>query len=137
MLPQFSVRKPYTVFVAVILVLVLGFISFTGMTTDMLPSIELPYVIVMTPYFGASPEKIEATVIKPLESVLGTAGGIKNVRSVSSENASTVMLEFEQGTNMDAAMIELSSSIDLVSGQFDDAVSAPMLMKEKKGFSHT
>lgn len=129
MLPQFSVRKPYTVLVAVVLVLVLGVISFTGMTTDLLPAMELPYVVVMTTYPGASPEKIETTVTKPLEAVLGTTGGIKNVSSVSSENASIVILEFEQGTNMDSAMIELSSNVDLVSGQMDDAVGTPMLMK--------
>lgn len=127
--PQFSVRKPYTVLVAVVLVLVLGVISFTGMTTDLLPAMELPYVVVMTTYPGASPEKIETTVTKPLEAVLGTTGGIKNVSSVSSENASIVILEFEQGTNMDSAMIELSSNVDLVSGQMDDAVGTPMLMK--------
>ena len=129
MLPQFSVRKPYTVLVAVVLVLVLGVISFTGMTTDLLPAMELPYVVVMTTYPGASPEKIETTVTKPLEAVLGTTGGIKNVSSVSSENASIVIMEFEQGTNMDSAMIELSSNVDLVSGQMDDAVGTPMLMK--------
>ena len=129
MLPQFSVRKPYTVLVAVVLVLVLGVISFTGMTTDLLPAMELPYVVVMTTYPRASPEKIETTVTKPLEAVLGTTGGIKNVSSVSSENASIVILEFEQGTNMDSAMIELSSNVDLVSGQMDDAVGTPMLMK--------
>lgn len=129
MLPQFSVRKPYTVLVAVVLVLVLGVISFTGMTTDLLPAMELPYVVVMTTYPGASPEKIETTVTKPLEAVLGTTGGIRNVSSVSSENASIVILEFEQGTNMDSAMIELSSNVDLVSGQMDDAVGTPMLMK--------
>ena len=129
MLPQFSVRKPYTVLVAVVLVLVLGVISFTGMTTDLLPAMELPYVVVMTTYPGASPEKIETTVTKPLEAVLGTTGGIKNVSSVSSENASIVILEFEQGTNMDSAMIELSFNVDLVSGQMDDAVGTPMLMK--------
>ncbi len=73
MLPQFSVRKPYTVLVAVVLVLVLGVISFTGMTTDLLPAMELPYVVVMTTYPGASPEKIETTVTKPLEAVLRRA----------------------------------------------------------------
>ncbi|MBD5101106.1 MAG: MMPL family transporter, partial [Subdoligranulum sp.] len=129
MLSRYSVKKPYTVLVAVVLVLVLGVISFMNMTTDLLPSIELPYVVVMTTYPGASPEKIEATVTRPLESVLGTTGGIKNVSSISSENASVIILEFEQGTNMDSAMIELSGNIDLVSGQLDDMVGTPMLLK--------
>lgn len=129
MLSKFSVKKPYTVLVAVVLMLVLGVISFLNLTTDLLPSIELPYIVVMTTYPGASPEKIEATVTRPLESVLGTTGGVRNVSSISSENASVIILEFEQGTNMDSAMIELSGNVDLVSGQLDDAVGTPMLLK--------
>lgn len=129
MLSEFSVKKPYTVFVAVVLVLILGVVSFLGMTTDLLPSLELPYVLVVTAYPGASPEKVEAAVTRPLEAVLGTAGGIKNVSSTSRENSSMIVLEFEQGTNMDSAMIELSNSIDLVAGQLDDSVGTPMMLK--------
>ncbi len=129
MLARYSVKRPYTVLVAVVLVLVLGVISFTQMTTDLLPAIELPYVVVITSYPGASPEKIESTVTKPLEATLGTGSGIKNVSSTSNENASIIMLEYEQGTNMDSAMIELSSNADLVTGSFDDAVGSPMFLK--------
>lgn len=129
MLAKHSVKRPYTVFVAVILVLVLGVISFFGMTTDLLPSLDLPYVVVVTTYPGASPEKIELTVTKPLESVLGTASGLTSVNSVSQENSSMVILEFEQGTNMDSAMIELSGSIDLLKSQLADGVGSPMMMK--------
>ncbi len=129
MFSKYSVKKPYTVLVAVVLVLVLGVISFMGLTTDLLPSIELPYIIVATPYPGASPEKVELAVTKPLESVLGTTSGVKNVTSTSSENSSMVILEFEQGTNMDSATIELSGNIDLVAAQLPDEVGAPMLMK--------
>ena len=99
MLSRYSVKKPYTVLVAVVLVLVLGVVSFLGMTTDLLPSLELPYIIVVTTYPGASPEKVEASVTRPLESVLGTTSGVKNISSVSSENSSMIILEFEQGTN--------------------------------------
>ena len=95
--------------------LVLGVVSFLGMTTDLLPSLELPYIIVVTTYPGASPEKVEASVTRPLESVLGTTSGVKNISSVSSENSSMIILEFEQGTNMDSATIELSGNVDLVS----------------------
>ncbi len=123
-----SVKKPYTVFVAVILIVVLGVISFTNMTTDLLPSMEFPYIMVITTYPGASPEKVEAAVTKPLESVLGTTSGLKNISSSSQENASMITLEFEQSTNMDSAMIEVSNNIDLVSGQLDDAVGTPMFL---------
>ena len=129
MLSKFSVKKPFTVFVSVILVIILGIVSFTGMTTDLLPKIDLPYVIVMTTYPGASPEKIEESVTKPLEQVLATTNGIENINSVSSENSSMIMLEFNQGMNMDSAMIDLSGKIDLVKSQLADEVGTPTLMK--------
>ncbi len=94
MLSKFSVRKPFTVFVSVILVILLGIISFTKMTTDLLPSIDLPYVMVMTTYPGASPEKVELTVTKPLEQTLATTSGVKSINSISSENSSLIILEF-------------------------------------------
>ncbi len=129
MFSQFSVRRPYTVFVAVCLILVLGIISFINMSTDLLPSIELPYIVVMTSYPGASPEQVELAVTRPLEAALGTTGGLKNVNSVSRENSSMIILEFVQTTNMDSAMIELSNSIDMLSARLDSAVSKPMLMR--------
>ncbi|MEG2234001.1 MAG: efflux RND transporter permease subunit, partial [Oscillospiraceae bacterium] len=126
---KYSVKKPYTVFVAVVLIIVLGIISFLNMTTDLLPSLELPYVVVITPYPGASPEKVEAAVTKPLEAVLGTTSGLKNISSSSLENMSQITLEFTQETNMDSAVIAISNNIDLVSGQLDDSVGTPMFLK--------
>lgn len=129
MLSKFSVKKPMTVIVAVLLVLVLGIVSFTMMSTDLLPSIDLPYVAIMTTYPGANPEKVELSVTKPLEEALSTIGGVHQVTSVSQENSSMVILEFEYGTNMDTAVIDISGKLDLVKAQMDDAVGAPILMK--------
>lgn len=129
MLSKFSVRKPFTVFVSVILVILLGIISFTKMTTDLLPSIDLPYVMVMTTYPGASPEKVELTVTKPLEQTLAITSGVKSINSISSENSSLIILEFEQSINMDSVLIEMSSYIDLVQAQLADEVQTPMLMQ--------
>ncbi len=129
MLSKFSVKKPFTVVVAVIMVFILGAVSFMNMTTDLLPSIELPYVVVSTTYVGASPEKVESSVTKPMESALSTLSGVKSVSSISSENASIVMLEFEQGTNMDSASIEISNRLDQVKAKFDDGVGSPTMMR--------
>lgn len=129
MLPKFSVKKPLTVFVAMILVLVLGVVSFTKMTTDLLPSMNLPYVIAYTPYPGASPEKVENTVTNPLEEVFSTVSGVENVTSISNENVSMVILEFSQDTNMDSAMIDLNGQVDLAKSKFDDTVGSTTLMK--------
>lgn len=126
---EFSVKKPLTVAVSIVLVIILGIMSFMNMTTDLLPSLDLPYVAVITTYPGASPEKVESMVTKPLEKVLSTASGVENISSVSSENSSMVMVQFVQGTNMDSAMLELNSKIDLVESAFDESVSSPMLME--------
>ncbi len=126
---KYSVKKPYTVLVAVVLVLVLGFVSFTKMTTDLLPSINLPYLMVVTTYPGASPEKVESSVTAPLESTLGTVTGVENVTSTSAENYSMVMLEFEEDTNMDSAMVKVSSAVDQVSGQLPDLAGTPSIME--------
>ena len=129
MLSKFSVKKPFTVVVAVIMVFILGAVSFMNMTTDLLPSIELPYVVVSTTYVGASPEKVESSVTKPMESALSTLSGVKSVSSISSENASIVILEFEQGTNMDSASIDISNRLDQVKAKFDDGVGSPTMMR--------
>ncbi|MBQ7816839.1 MAG: efflux RND transporter permease subunit, partial [Oscillospiraceae bacterium] len=126
---KLSVKKPFTVLVAVVLVFVLGIVSFTRLNTDLLPKMDLPYVIAMTTAPGASPERVETTVTQPLESVLATTSGLENMQSISMENASIIIMEFSQNVNMDSAMIEMSSSIDMVEGYFEDTVSTPMLMK--------
>ncbi|MBC7088293.1 MAG: efflux RND transporter permease subunit [Tissierellales bacterium] len=129
MLPRLSVKRPYTVFVAVVLVLVLGVVSFMNLKTDLLPNLELPYVLVMTVYPGASPEEVEAAVTKPIEQSLSTINDVKNVNSISNENQSIVILEFNSTVNMDSAIIEISSNLDMVKSGFNDYVQSPMVMR--------
>ncbi len=129
MISKFSVKKPYTVVVGVVLVLILGVVSFTKMTVDLLPSMNLPYAIVLTTYPGASPETVEETVTKPVEQTMATVSNISNITSISSENASTVILEFEQTANMDSVTIEMRENIDQISGYWPDEVQNPIIMK--------
>ncbi|WP_343208091.1 efflux RND transporter permease subunit [Anaerolentibacter hominis] len=129
MLSRFSVKKPYTVVVAVVLILILGFVSFTNMTTDLLPSMNLPYAVVMTTYPGASPEEVEEQVTKPIESSMATVSNIQEISSVSNENYSLVILEFAQSTNMDSVSLEMRESLDQIEGFWDDAVGSPIIMK--------
>lgn len=129
MLSKFSVRKPMTVFVAVVLVIVLGIVSFMGMTPDLLPNMDFPYVVVMTTYPGQSPEAVEKTVTDPLESTMSTLENIKNVTSTSSENYSMLMLEFQDGANMDSATVDIRGKIDTIKGSWPEGVGTPLLMK--------
>lgn len=115
--------------VAIVLVLILGVVSFGKMNTDLLPSMNLPYAIVMTTYQGASPETVETVVTRPVEQSMATVTDIENVSSQSSENLSLVILEFGESTNMDSATIEIREKLDQISGYWDDAVGKPMIMK--------
>lgn len=129
MLSRYSVKKPYTVVVAVILVLILGVVSFTKMNTDLLPSMDMPYAMVMTTYPGASPETVEQTVTRPIEQSMSTVSNITNVSSVSSENASVVILEFSEDANMDSVTLEMRENLDQIKGYWDESVGNPMIMK--------
>ena len=126
---SFSVRKPYTVLVGVILAIVLGVVSFTKTTTDLLPNISLPYVIVVTTYPGASPETVESVITQPVEAGMATVSNIESIQSVSSENYSMVILEFAQSTNMDSISLEIREKLDQVKAYWDDSVGNPMIMK--------
>ena len=129
MLETFSVKKPMTILVGVILILGMGALLFPKLKTDLLPSMELPYVIVATTYPGASPEKVEQTVTKPVESILSTVSGLAGITSTSSENSSMVMLEFSYETNMDSAILEVNSQLDMIESSLEEGVVPPMVIK--------
>ena len=126
---KFSVRKPFTVLVAVIAVIALGVVSAMNMSMDLLPDISIPYLMVITTYPGASPEKVELEVSEPLENVLGTISHIENVYSVSSENFSMVQLEFEDDTDMDSAMVKVSSAVEQARSSLPANCAAPTIME--------
>ncbi|TCT14315.1 multidrug efflux pump subunit AcrB [Natranaerovirga pectinivora] len=129
MFSNFSVKKPYTVIVAIVFVLILGVVSFTNMSTDLLPSMNLPYAVVSTTYIGASPEEVEMAVTRPVEQRMASISNIKNVSSISREHVSMVILEFNETTNMDSAVIEMRESLDMIKGAMPDQVGSPMIMK--------
>lgn len=126
---KFSVKKPLTVFVAVILVLVLGVTAYFEMTPDLLPNLDFPYAVVVTTYPGASPEQVETTVTKPLEQSMATLDKIKNITSTSSENYSLLVMEFSEDANMDSITVDIRGNIDKVKGYWPDEVSTPTMMK--------
>ena len=129
MLAKFSVKKPFTILVAVILILVFGIVSFTKMTPDLFPSINMPYAIVMTTYPGASPEEVENDITDPLEKQLATLDHIKTITSQSNESYSLTALEFSDDVNMDAISVDIREKIDLISGEWDETVGTPVIMK--------
>ncbi|MBR5020905.1 MAG: efflux RND transporter permease subunit, partial [Oscillospiraceae bacterium] len=128
-MPKFSVKKPLTIFVAVIAVLVLGVVAYFKMTPDLLPNMDFPYVVVVTTYPGASPEKVESEVTKPMEQAMSTLEHILEVSSTSSENYSMILMEFEDSVNMDTIGVDIQQEITTLSAQWDDMVGTPYVLK--------
>ena len=129
MLSKFSVKKPMTVFVAVVLVIVLGIVAFSRMTPDLLPNLDLPYQLILTTYPGQTPETVEMTVTKPLEQSVSVIDGVKRINSTSYDNYSVLIVEFEDGTNMDTATINVRSALDVIKDSWDDSVGSPYMLK--------
>ncbi|MBR4579189.1 MAG: efflux RND transporter permease subunit [Oscillospiraceae bacterium] len=126
---QFSVKKPYTVFVAVVAVLIFGIISYLRMVPDLLPNMDYPYIVVVTTYPGAVPEEVESAVTRPLEQSLATINNVKTIQSTSAENYSMLMMEFEAETNMDSAVVDILQSTQLLAANWDEKISAPNIIR--------
>ena len=126
---KFSVKKPLTIFVVVIAIIVLGIVSYSKMTPDLLPNMDFPYVLIMTTYPGASPEKVEAEVTKPMEQSKATLEYIKTVSSSSGEKYSMVILEFEDGVDLNAIGLDIQQNITSLQGTWGDTVAAPYVLK--------
>ena len=99
---KFSVKKPFTVLVAVIMVLMLGFVSISNMQTNLLPDVNTPYLMVVTVYPGASPERVESEVSDVMQNALGTVAGVEKVTATSAENYSLLLMQFSDDTDMNS-----------------------------------
>ena len=128
-MPKFSVKKPLTVFVAVLAILVLGVVAYLKMTPDLMPNMDFPYVILVTTDPGASPETVEADITRPLEQSMATLDRIKNVTSSSMDSVSMVVLEFEDGVNMDTVSVDIQQKINQLKGSWSDTVGDPYVLK--------
>lgn len=129
MFSRFSVKKPFTIFVAVIIVLVLGFVSLQSMTPNLLPNMDFPTVMVMTTAAGYSPEEIEAAVSSPLEEVFQTIDKVDEVSSTSSENYSLITISFNEDANMDTITADIREKINTVNSDWDEKIGNPYILK--------
>ena len=126
---KLSVKKPFTVLVMVVVMIVLGTVSIMRMQMDLLPHISLNYILVITTYPGESPETVEDVISKPLEQSLGTISGVKNIYSFSYENYGLIELEFASGTDLDSVMVKVYTQIDSVRATWPDEVGIPSIME--------
>lgn len=124
-----AVKKPVTTALIFIAVVVLGLFSYTKLSVDLYPEIELNMATVMTTYSGASAADIETNVTKRLETALSTVSDLKKISSNSKDNISLITIEFEYGTNMDEAVNDIRSVLDMQKNYLPDDAESPVVFK--------
>lgn len=129
MLSRYSVKRPFTIVVAVIIVLILGVVSYTRMGVDLIPNMNIPYALITTTYAGASPEEVESGVLQPMEQSMASISDVKSIQSVAGESYGMVIMEFNQSANMDSAMIEMRESLNLLDSSLPEGAGTPIIMK--------
>ena len=126
---KFSVKKPFTVLVAVIMVLMLGFVSISNMQTNLLPDVNTPYLMVVTVYPGASPERVESEVSDVMENALGTVAGVESITATSAENYSLLLMHFAEGTDMNSALVKVSNKVDQTTSSLPSSCLSPSIIE--------
>lgn len=124
-----AINKPITTGLIFVAVIVLGLFSLTRLPIDQMPEMDPPYVTVMTTYAGANASDIETNITKLVENSLNSVDGLKNITSNSRDNISVVTLEFEWGADIDEALNDIRSYVDLLFDNLPDGVSRPMILK--------
>ena len=125
---KFSVKKPFTVLVAVIMVLILGFVAITKMQTNLLPDVSTPYLMVVTVYPGASPERVESEVSDVLQNAL-TVPGVEKITATSAENYSLLLMHFTEGTDMNSALVKVSNKLDQAKSDLPSTALTPSIIE--------
>ena len=125
---KFSVKKPFTVLVAVVMVLILGFVAITKMQTNLLPDVSTPYLMVVTVYPGASPERVESEVSDVLQNAL-TVPGVENITATSAENYSLLLMHFTDDTDMNSALVKVSNKLDQAKSDLPSSCLTPSIIE--------
>ncbi len=128
-LHELSVKKPVAVTMAVLIFVVIGLYSLTMLPIEMTPKMELSMAIVATQYPNVGSEEVENMVTKPIESAVSSISGVDTISSQSSEGSSMIMIEFSAGTDMDKAISDIESNINIIENYLPEDASDPMVLK--------
>ncbi|MCM8792571.1 MAG: efflux RND transporter permease subunit, partial [Candidatus Omnitrophica bacterium] len=124
-----SVNRPVTILMIFVALVLLGFISWSKLPQELFPPITYPMITVVTSYENAAPEEIESLITKIIEEAVGTVNNVKRISSISKEGLSLVMAEFNWGTNMDFAALNVREKIDLIKDRLPRESQEPVVMK--------
>ncbi|RKY34676.1 MAG: hypothetical protein DRP73_05315, partial [Candidatus Omnitrophota bacterium] len=128
-LPELSIRRPVTVIMFYLGIIILGVISWSRLPQELFPSISYPQITIVTTYENASPQEIETLITKIIEEAVGTVNGLKKISSISKEGLSLIILDFDWGTNMDFASLGVREKIDLIKERLPLGAEDPIVMK--------
>ena len=121
-LPEFSIRKPVSVIVAMLIFITIGVISILKLPLEMMPDTSFPGLMVQIPYPSSSPEEVERTITRPLEDILATINNLETLSSTSSSSSSFIHMQFKGGANMDLATMQIRDKIDQIRDQLPDDI---------------
>ncbi|QIR14464.1 efflux RND transporter permease subunit [Shewanella aestuarii] len=122
-----SVNRPVTVWMFMLAVMLFGMVGFSRLAVKLLPDLSYPSVTIRTAYDGAAPVEIEQLVSKPIEEAVGVVKGLRKISSISRSGMSDVVLEFEWGSNMDMASLEVREKLDTIELPLD--INKPLLLR--------
>ena len=124
-----AIEKPVTTALIFVAVIVIGIYSFLKLPIDQFPEMDPPYITVMTTYPGASASEMETNVTKIMENALTSVDHLKHITSQSKDNISVVTLELEWGSNMDEAVNDVRSFVDMAANNLPDNCAKPVIFK--------
>lgn len=128
-LSELSIKRPVTMIMLTVAMLIFGFVSLPRLAIDLMPDLNFPVAVVVTSVDGGSPSEVEKLVTKPIENALGTVSDLDSISSVSVEGASQVILLFNWGTNLDQATLDMREKVDQVRGALPDSAHAPRVLR--------
>lgn len=126
---DYSLKNRVTVSMVVVVLIIFGLITYERLGLDMLPDMEAPYISVITTYSGVSSEDIEQNITRPLEQWVSTVTDVKDIKSVSQESMSVLMVEFESGTNLDFAAQDIRDKIGMFEEFLPEGAKKPLVVK--------
>ena len=128
-LSKISILRPVTTVMLLLMVILGGILGYSGLSLAMMPTMDIPIALVSTTYIGAGPNEIETLISKPIEEALSSISNVDTVTSISSSNSSITLVQFQDGTDIDMAAIDMREKIDMIKGSLPEDANDPMVLK--------
>ena len=126
---KFAVKRPTTIILCLITIFFFGIQSLLGTKVELTPEMELPMLVISTVYAGASPDDINELITMKQEDAITSLDGVDTIQSYSQENVSVIMVQYEYGTNIDTAYINLKKAMDGIRSDLPDDANEPTIME--------